>query len=285
MAGPTAWRHSDRARTFLLLFSHRYLHRFEHCLEFVSVALLNFPAVRFSKIGASNAIGTHLWPIRSCELCSHVRTAHRAVATSTTQNRLDKHVRALLRCQRCPRMQSTPVSGGAIVSDVMIIGQAPGPREPTLKRPFAHTAGKTLFRWFEQFCGMDEAAIRSKIYFAAVCRCFPGKNSGGTDRVPAPDEIRNCALWMDDEIRILRPRLIIPVGRLAIVQFIDCAKLETVIGRKFRVVHAGHRFDLIPLPHPSGASPWHKIPPGKALTERALKLIARHPVIPALCER
>ena len=82
-------------------------------------------------------------------------------------------------------MQSAPVSGGAIVSDVMIIGQAPGPREPTLKRPFAHTAGKTLFRWFEQFCGMDEAAVRSTIYFAAVCRCFPGKNSGGTDRVAA----------------------------------------------------------------------------------------------------
>ena len=182
-------------------------------------------------------------------------------------------------------MESVPVSGGAVVSDVMIIGQAPGPREPMLKRPFAHTAGKTLFRWFEQFCGMDEAAVRSKIYFAAVCRCFPGKNSGGTDRVPAPDEIRNCALWMDDEIRILQPRLIIPVGRLAIVQFIDCAKLEDVIGRKFRVVHAGHRFDLIPLPHPSGASPWHKIPPGKALTERALKLIARHPAIQGLAVR
>jgi len=176
-------------------------------------------------------------------------------------------------------MQSVPVSGGAVVSDVMIIGQAPGPREPMLKRPFAHTAGKTLFRWFEQFCGMDEATVRSKIYFAAVCRCFPGKNSGGTDRVPAPDEIRNCALWINDEIRILQPRLIIPVGRLAIVQFIDCAKLEDVIGRKFRVVHGGHRFELIPLPHPSGASPWHKIPPGKALTEQALKLIAGHPAI------
>jgi uracil-DNA glycosylase len=193
-------------------------------------------------------------------------------------------------------MQSTPVSGGPILSDVMIVGQAPGPREPTLKRPFAHTAGKTLFRWFEQFCGMDEAAIRSKIYFAAVCRCFPGKNSGGTDRVPAPDEIRNCAPWMDDEIRILQPRLIIPVGRLAVTQFINRTKrvggadrfpyrLEKIIGHKFRVVRAGHRFDLIPLPHPSGASPWHKIPPGKALTERALKLIARHPAVAALCER
>jgi uracil-DNA glycosylase len=182
-------------------------------------------------------------------------------------------------------MKSTPVSGGAVVSDVMIIGQAPGPREPVLQRPFAHTAGKTLFRWFEEFCGMDEATVRSKIYFAAVCRCFPGKNSSGTDRVPMPDEVRNCSSWMDNEIQILRPRLIIPVGRLAITQFIDCQKLEKVIGRKFRVAHAEQRFDVVPLPHPSGASPWHKIPPGKALTERALKLVARHPAVAALCGR
>ena len=176
-------------------------------------------------------------------------------------------------------MKSTPVSGGAIVSDVMIIGQAPGPREPVLQRPFAHTAGKTLFRWFEEFCGMNEAVVRSKIYFAAVCRCFPGKNSGGTDRVPAPDEIRNCSPWLDNELRILRPHLIIPVGRLAIMQFIDCAKLEKMIGRKFRVERAAHRFDMIPLPHPSGASPWHKISPGKQLLEKALRNIARHPAI------
>jgi uracil-DNA glycosylase len=199
--------------------------------------------------------------------------------TNAKQIALTRHVARLLRCRRCPRMQSTPVSGGAVVSDVMIIGQAPGPREPTLKRPFAHTAGRTLFRWFEEFCGMDEAIVRSKIYFAAVCRCFPGKNSGGSDRVPAPDEISNCASWMDTEIRILQPRLIIPVGRLAIKRFVECAKLEDVIGCEFLVAHAGHRFDLIPLPHPSGASPWHKILPGKALTQRALKLIARHPAM------
>jgi uracil-DNA glycosylase len=182
-------------------------------------------------------------------------------------------------------MKSTPVSGGAVVSDVMIIGQAPGPREPVLQRPFAHTAGKTLFRWFEEFCGMNETAVRSKIYFAAICRCFPGKNSGGTDRVPSPEEIGNCSPWMDDEIKILKPHLVIPVGRLAIAQFIECLKLEKVIGREFRVRRAGHVFDLIPLPHPSGASPWHKIPPGKQLLRRAVRLIARHPAVAALCER
>lgn len=129
---------------------------------------------------------------------------------------------------------------------------------------------------------MNEAAVRSTIYFAAVCRCFPGKNSSGGDRVPAPDEIRNCSSWMDEEIQILKPRLVIPIGRLAIAQFIDCRKLEEVIGRKFRLERAGRRFDLIPLPHPSGASPWHKIPPGKELLERALKLIAGHQAIRAL---
>jgi uracil-DNA glycosylase len=201
------------------------------------------------------------------------------MAASTKQLALDRHVARLRRCRRCPGMKSTPVSGGAIVSDVMIIGQAPGPREPTLKRPFAHTAGQTLFRWFEQFCGMNEAAVRAKIYFAAVCRCFPGKAPGGTDRVPAPDEVRNCSSWMNEEIKILKPRLIIPVGRLAILQFVECEKLEKVIGRKFRGRRAEQIFDLIPLPHPSGASPWHKIPPGKQLLEKAMRKIARHPAI------
>ncbi len=129
---------------------------------------------------------------------------------------------------------------------------------------------------------MNEAAVRSAIYFAAVCRCFPGKTTAGGDRVPAPDEIQNCSSWMDGEIKILKPRLIIPVGRLAIAQFIDCKKLEEVIGRKFHVKRAGHAFDLIPLPHPSGASPWHKIPPGKQLLEKTMRKIARHPAVRGL---
>ena len=204
---------------------------------------------------------------------------------SRIQARLGDHVTHLVQCRRCPRMQSTPVSGGAVVSDVMLIGQAPGPREPVLQRPFAHTAGRTLFHWFEQFCGMDETAVRSTIYFAAVCRCFPGKTPAGGDRVPAPDEIRNCSPWMDEEIKTLRPRLIIPIGRLATAQFINCAKLDEVIGRKLRIERAQHRFDLIPLPHPSGASPWHKIPPGKQLTEHAMRKIALHPAIAGLVDR
>jgi uracil-DNA glycosylase len=201
---------------------------------------------------------------------------------SRQQRLLENHAARLRRCRRCPRVVPPPVSGGAILSDVMVIGQAPGVREPTLKRPFAHTAGKTLFQWFEEFCGLDEFTMRSQIYFAAVIRCFPGKAPGGSDRVPAPDEIRNCSGWMNAEFEILRPRLVIPVGRLAIMQFIDCQKLDAVIGRSFLVSHGELNFDLIPLPHPSGVSPWHKISPGRELLLRAMKKIACHPVIRTL---
>ncbi|MEY2440185.1 MAG: uracil-DNA glycosylase [Verrucomicrobiota bacterium] len=182
-------------------------------------------------------------------------------------------------------MQSTPVSGGPVVSEIILVGQAPGPREPVLLKPFAWTAGRTLFRWFEQFCGISEDEVRARIYFAAVCRCFPGKAIGGGDRVPAPDEIANCSPWMDEEIHILRPRLVIPVGRLAIVQFIPCESLENVIGRKFHVVRAKREFDLIPLPHPSGASPWPKMEPGKTLLAKAMRKIAGHPAMSDLAGR
>lgn len=173
-------------------------------------------------------------------------------------------------------MLPPPVSGGAVVSKVILVGQAPGVKEPVLARPFAWTAGKTLFAWFNQFCGMDETEVRARIYFAAVCRCFPGKNTTGGDRVPAPDEIRNCATWMNDEFDLLRPRLVIAVGKLAISQFIVVNKLDEVIGRTFQLRRDGRAFDLIPLPHPSGASPWHRIAPGKQLLEKAMGLIASH---------
>ncbi|MBA3881147.1 MAG: uracil-DNA glycosylase [Chthoniobacterales bacterium] len=179
-------------------------------------------------------------------------------------------------------MLPPPVSGGAVLSRVMLIGQAPGVKEPVLARPFAWTAGRTLFGWFNQFCGLDEAEVRARIYFAAVCRCFPGKNTSGGDRVPAPDEIRNCAGWMNDEFHILRPQLVIAVGKLAISQFIVVSKLDGVIGRAFRLRRGGRAFDLIPLPHPSGASPWHRIPPGKALLGQAMEQIHRHPAFLSL---
>jgi uracil-DNA glycosylase len=198
---------------------------------------------------------------------------------SQKQRLLDEHVLRLLQCRRCPRMVPPPVSGGPVLSKVMLIGQAPGVKEPVLGKPFAWTAGRTLFGWFEEFCHLSEIEVRSQIYFAAVCRCFPGKTPAGGDRVPAPDEIRNCSTWLNDEIDLLRPQLVIPVGKLAIAQFLAFEKLNEVVGRAFEMGRNGRGFDLVPLPHPSGASPWHRIPPGIGLLRKAMRLIARHPAI------
>ena len=200
---------------------------------------------------------------------------------TSVQRQLDSHVENLLACNRCPRMHKPVVSGGAIKSRVMLVGQAPGVKEPQLGRPFAWTAGKTMFNWFQSRCGIDEATFRNSVYMAAVCRCFPGKNAAGGDRVPDAAEIAACAHWMEREIAILKPELVIPVGKLAILQWIEFDKLTGVIGKKFRVDFQGHTFDMIPLPHPSGASPWHRVEPGKSLLENALRLIKRHPAVPA----
>src|SRR5438045_4299093 len=170
------------------------------------------------------------------------------------QELLNQHFAHLLQCRRCPRMLPPPVSGGPILSKVRLVGQSPGVREPVLGKPFAWTAGRTLFGWFDQFCHLNEAEVRSRIYFAAVCRCFPGKTAAGGDRVPAPDEIRNCSTWMNDEIDLLQPSLIIPVGNLAIAQFLPFVKLDDVAGRLFALRNKRRAYDLIPFPHPCGAS-------------------------------
>lgn len=171
------------------------------------------------------------------------------------------------------------VCGAAVASQVMLVGQAPGNREPILGRPFAWTAGRRLFQWFEKYCGLDEREFRAGIYMAAVCRCFPGKKSTGGDRVPTRQEIANCAGWLEAEVGILKPALVIPVGKLAIAKFLSSSVLVEVVGRRFRVTYAGHDMDLIPLPHPSGASPWPKTEPGKTLLGKAMTLIAGHPTI------
>lgn len=178
-------------------------------------------------------------------------------------------------------MHAPPVMGSPVLSGMLLVGQAPGDREPKLGRPFAWTAGRQLFKWFEGL-GLPEAQFRARVYMAAVCRCFPGKRPKGGDRVPAPEEIAACSSWLQREIALLRPQLIVPVGQLAIGQFLPARPLIEQIGTAHTWTRGRIRCDVIPLPHPSGASPWPRIEPGKTLTARALELIGAHPAFAAL---
>jgi uracil-DNA glycosylase len=200
------------------------------------------------------------------------------------QVKIEQHLRQLRNCRRCENMVPPVVTGQPVVSRVMLIGQAPGDKEGIMGRPFAWTAGKTLFKWFASI-GLEEETFRSRVYMAAVCRCFPGKNPKGGDRVPTLEEIRNCSIWLDAEIELLRPELIIPVGKLAIEQFMEVGRLVDVIGHEFELEENGCSIDVIPLPHPSGASTWHRTEPGISLLEKSLSLIGRHPAWKAIVER
>lgn len=172
-------------------------------------------------------------------------------------------------------MHKPVVVGPPLLSEILLVGQAPGDREPALGRPFAWTAGKQLFKWFATL-GVDEACFRERVYMAATCRCFPGKNPRGGDRVPSEAEVMQCRPWLERELELLQPKLLVPVGRLAIEQFLPARPLVEQIGKVFVVEAGGRSIDVIPLPHPSGASTWPRMQPGKALTETALGLLGHH---------
>ncbi len=186
-----------------------------------------------------------------------------------------KHQASLRQCRQCLNMIPPVITCQPITSSILLIGQAPGDKEGGLGRPFAWTAGKTLFKWFSSI-GLDEAEFRQKIYMSAVCRCFPGKNPKGGDRVPNNEEISNCSQWLQAEFELLQPKLVIPVGKLAIAQYLEVKKMADVVGQSFECSIYGQSTCLIPLPHPSGASTWHRTEPGMTLLQEALSLIKKH---------
>ena len=192
------------------------------------------------------------------------------VKTETKSQLLLQHQSKLKDCQTCPKMIGPVITCEPVLSKIVLIGQAPGDREGVIGKPFGWTAGKTLFKWFKSQ-GVEEDNFRRSVYIASVCRCFPGKKPKGGDRVPDRNEIAACRVWMDAEFALLKPKLIILVGKLAISQFLPVKKLTDVIGQEFEQEIAGQMCMLIPLPHPSGASTWHQSEPGSLLLEQALQ--------------
>ena len=145
-------------------------------------------------------------------------------------------------------------------------GQAPGIVEGEERRPWRGRAGKTLRRWLE----LEETEFYELFYCASVTRCYPGRApSGRGDRTPTPREQELCSFWKDRELELLRPRLIVPVGSLAIRRLLGISGLAECIGRRYELEGAA----VVPLPHPSGASSWLNSPSNRELTVRAAALV------------
>lgn len=179
------------------------------------------------------------------------------------------------RCRRCLELGCSivppAVFTGGIGARVMIVGQAPGVSEVEAERPFHAQSGTRLFQWLAK-AGFEESDFRSRQYMTSVTKCFPGKAvSGGGDRRPSSIEVEACLPYLSEQLALVRPLLVIPVGKLAIdVFFPDRPTLETVIGTR----HLQDGRVVISLPHPSGASRWHQIPANRDRIDRAIRLLA-----------
>ncbi len=148
----------------------------------------------------------------------------------------------------------------------LIVGQSPGVVEAAERRPWRGRAGRTLRSWLE----LDEGDFYETFYCASVTRCYPGKHpSGRGDRPPAPAELDLCAFWLDWELRLLRPRLVLPVGGLAVRRVLGLTRLTECIGSRYPLGEAV----AVPLPHPSGASGWLNDPVNRARLQAALALV------------
>jgi uracil-DNA glycosylase family 4 len=170
------------------------------------------------------------------------------------------------------------VFGGSVPAPLMLVGQAPGVTEARVKRPFNASAGRRLFQWLAE-AGFEEGEFRTRYYMTAVTKCYPGKHSGGKgDRKPSRAEQKLCRPFLDRELALAQPRLLVAVGGLAIETLLgQKLTLDDAVGRVFEV--DGRR--ILPLPHPSGASLWPNAPGNRARLEQALALL-HHELLPLI---
>ncbi len=194
----------------------------------------------------------------------------------TPQRQLDLLHGRIRACSLCfPKGGNCPVSGTgtALKGGLFLLGQAPGIKEPAAQKNFAWTAGKRLFQWFATI-GMSEENIRIHAYITAVTKCYPGKASHGKgDRKPSPAEVAHCSPYLQEALRLLAPSVIVPIGAMAIEQVMGPHLFSDVIGREFKKDMPGGKAFIIPIPHPSGASPWPYLPGNREKLDKAFRLI------------
>lgn len=120
---------------------------------------------------------------------------------------------ACMQCRACPlsgTRQNVVFGDGAQDAEILLIGEGPGQSEDEQGVPFVGRAGKLLDDMLE-IIGLD----RSKVYIANIVKCRPPKN-----RDPLPAEQDACIPYLYDQIRLLRPKIIVCLGRVAAMRMI-----------------------------------------------------------------
>src|SRR5215472_368418 len=189
----------------------------------------------------------------------------RAAALLTLQER----IQARRLCQEHGYIQQArPLTNGRPGDRVMVIGQAPGHRSVTKGRSFSGPGGSILQKWLER-AGFPPGYLHNHTYLSSLTRCDPGRSpKGDGDRRPSPAELALCRPYLDAELRLLRPRVVLLVGGMAIEAFCGKTRLEQIIG----TFQEKDEMLFLPLPHPSGVSRWLLAPAHQALLVNRLNV-------------
>ncbi|MBN1994664.1 MAG: uracil-DNA glycosylase [Anaerolineae bacterium] len=151
--------------------------------------------------------------------------------------------RAVHDCTRCPLSQqgrSRAVAGeGNPQADIMLIGEGPGFHEDKQGRPFVGASGKFLNQLLH-----DAGYQRQDVFIANVVKCRPPNN-----RDPQPEELAACKDYLDRQIELIDPKVIVTLGRFSMYRYFPGASISQLHGQPRRV---GNRL-VVPMFHPAAA--------------------------------
>lgn len=137
--------------------------------------------------------------------------------------------------------RSNPVLGeGNSHADIMFIGEAPGQREDELGRPFVGPAGKLL----DELLG-SIGLRRENVYISNVVKYRPPEN-----RDPTPEEKEQCMPWLMLEIALIKPKVLVPLGRHALGHFFTDINISAAHGKP---QHLPGGIPVFPIYHPAAA--------------------------------
>ena len=152
---------------------------------------------------------------------------------------LETEVRACQNCALADTRKNAVPGEGPVNAKIMLIGEGPGFHENEQGRPFVGAAGKFL----EELLGAIELG-RDDVYITNVVKCRPPGN-----RDPEPDEIEACQRYLDRQIQLINPRVIVTLGRISMARWFPGAKISAIHGQPKRV---GTRM-VVPMFHPAAA--------------------------------
>jgi uracil-DNA glycosylase family 4 len=155
---------------------------------------------------------------------------------------LEKLVEQIAQCTRCGlhRGRTKVVPGeGPESPDILLIGEAPGFHEDQQGRPFVGSAGQFLEELLETI-----GLTREDVYIANVIKCRPPKN-----RDPLPEEIEACKPYLDRQIELLKPKVIVTLGRFSMARAFPNARISRIHGNPRKIDDVVY----YPMYHPAAA--------------------------------